>query len=85
MDIINHSKFRTIINTPMTEQNGLAYEIECVERILEDCKPEQRDTYETHLQFLKKLALKQDTRQCHLCGSTMDNKYCTNETCAEFK
>lgn len=23
-------------------------------------------------------------RVCHLCGSTCDNKYCTNNTCAEF-
>ena len=24
-------------------------------------------------------------RRCHLCGSVEENKYCTNETCAEYK
>ena len=28
--------------------------------------------------------MKNKNRLCHLCGSPTENKYCTNETCAEY-
>jgi len=28
--------------------------------------------------------MKDENRKCHLCGSPTENKYCTNESCAEY-
>lgn len=35
--------------------------------------------------IIKDDSISRDKRKCHLCGSIMKNKYCTNESCAEFE
>ena len=31
---------------------------------------------------IKDDSINKDERKCHLCNSIMENKYCTNESCA---